>query len=218
VSNNCSKKIYTVEEINEIIKEAIEKGGYEPYGLMVAAGHAIYQTLRKHWPNSRKIAVICGPGDNGANGYVAATAAFKDTDLNVTVYALQVPHFSDPVAQRVFREAKASGVPIKIGIPVLEDKDIVIDAIFGNSLRQLILKDDPYYTFIKIINASNLPVLSVDVPSGLNADTGIVENTAVRATRTLTFIGIKAGMKEKEGPKYCGEISCFDDNILKECH
>ena len=102
---------------------------------------------------------------------------------------------------------------MQFGTPMLKDREVVIDAIFGNSLQQPIAPSDAYYQLIEMLNAQAAPILSVDVPSGLNADTGKIEGIAVQATRTLTFIGLKVGMTINEGPQYCGEISCFDANI-----
>ena len=104
---------------------------------------------------------------------------------------------------------------MQFGMPTLKDREVVIDAIFGNSLRQPVVPFDIYYQFIEMLNVQAAPILSVDVPSGLNADTGEIEGIEVRAIRTLTFIGLKVSMIINEGPQYCGEISCFDANIHK---
>ena len=218
MQDKCDKKIYTVAEIKQILKLAVEKYHYTPYDLMVAAGNAVYRTVRHYWPAAKKITFVCGAGDNAANAYVTATAAVKDlsADLAVKICAAEMPQFSDPIAQQVFNAATVAGVPIQLGLPDLSTADLVVDAIFGNSLRQPIAASSPYFAFIDTINQQAKPVLAIDVPSGLNAETGIVEGTAVRATRTLTFIGIKVGMTINAGPEYCGDISCFDDNILEQ--
>ena len=90
--------------------------------------------------------------------------------------------------------------------------DLIIDAIFGIGLSSEV--KEPYAGMIEYLNRSENPILSVDVPSGLDADTGKVLGVAVRARRTVTFVASKKGFLRADGPKYCGKIVVRDIGVI----
>lgn len=148
-----------------------------------------------------RVAVLAGPGGNGGDGYVAARY-LRRRGCAVSVHALGSPA-QDSAAGHAARSAAAYGVPIEpIGRP--SRCDLVVDALFGGGFRgSLPDVSTPWL-------GSDVPILAVDVPSGLDAATGHVQDGAFRAERTVTFHALKPGHLLGEGPEHCGEIEVVD--------
>lgn len=147
-----------------------------------------------------RVSVLCGPGNNGGDGYVAARY-LHERGAAVQVRALTEP--KTDVAQRAARAAHRSGVSFSaLGEPGKED--LIVDALFGGGFRHG-LPDGvaPWFS-------ADAPVVSVDVPSGLDPDTGEAPDGSFRAQRTVTFGALKLGHLLGEGPERCGEISVAD--------
>ncbi len=200
--------LYRAEQTRELDRLAIEEFGISANILMERAGDAAFNILRQTWPDASRIAVMCGSGNNGGDGFVIARLAYEQ-GLNVTVYQV-----GDPV--RIQGDALAAlqrmqGVdlsPVAYTEQSLDDYDVIVDALLGTGLSGEVRA--PFRQAIEAINASPAPVLAVDIPSGLNADTGMPCGLAVRADCTVSFIGLKQGMMIGKGPDYCGKI-LFDD-------
>lgn len=110
-----------------------------------------------------------------------------------------------PAAQYAALMAMAAGVECQsIDEPIEGEVELIVDALLGIGLKGPV--HGVMTAAIHHINASGLPVFSLDIPSGLNADTGCVANFCVKADNTVTFIGLKAGMYTADGPDYCGDI------------
>jgi hydroxyethylthiazole kinase-like uncharacterized protein yjeF len=181
----------------QLTEEAlIERAGFEAFCLM-----------QRLYPNVDSIAVFCGGGNNAADGYVLARLAHENGYL-VTVYFCKEIQALPDVAKEVALNALDSGV---LAVPFDEaadfDADIVVDALLGIGLLGPV--HGVIATAITQINASLLPVFSLDVPSGLNADTGCVMGVCVNATTTATFIASKPGLVTQDGPDYVGELHCL---------
>lgn len=178
--------------------------GIDDVTLMERAGLAAFSILTKHWPAAQKIIICTGKGNNGGDGFVLARL-LHDARYTVVVYALAEPHELKGPALKAAQACQRAGVVIEPFAQHLPyDADLIVDALLGTGLSGEVR--GPYITLINAINEHNSDVLSLDVPSGLNADTGAIEGAAVDADLTLTFIGYKAGMFTLKGPSRCGEV------------
>ncbi|CAK9054487.1 Bifunctional NAD(P)H-hydrate repair enzyme Nnr (Nicotinamide nucleotide repair protein) [Includes: ADP-dependent (S)-NAD(P)H-hydrate dehydratase (ADP-dependent NAD(P)HX dehydratase), partial [Durusdinium trenchii] len=177
---------------------------------MGRAGEAAFALLRRRWPEARQIAVVCGGGNNGGDGFVVALAA-KAAGLSPILY-VRVPleKLSGDAAHyaRQARDADIDWQPVEDALPDIGGADVIVDALLGTGLSGPV-RDD-YRALIDAMNAAPGPVLAIDVPSGLNADTGMPEGDVVRAAATATFIGVKQGLLTGHGPAVTGEL-VFDD-------
>ena len=199
--------LYRASEISRIEQLAIAKG-ISSEVLMEEAGKRIFVELRKRWPQAKKLAVVCGSGNNGGDGYVVARLA-KQAKLGVKILRL--------VSDRdLTYETKKSAIrcrKLKINLKEfhdeeLEDCDLIVDAIFGTGLRGLM--ETKFVQAIEAINRRQIPVIAVDLPSGVNAETGAVLQEAVHAAVTVTFIGKKLGLYLGAARDYVGEIVLDD--------
>jgi NAD(P)H-hydrate epimerase len=154
------------------------------------------------------VVVCCGPGNNGGDGYVVARIA-RAQGLRVHAIALAEPGSLRGDARRACDEFVASGGDCEAWQPrLLAHGDVIVDALFGTGLARDV--SGAAAECIAAINAAGRPVVAVDIPSGLHADTGHVLGAAVRADLTVTFIGRKVGCHLAAGPDHTGDI-VFDD-------
>ncbi len=196
--------LYTAAQVRALDRYAIEKLGVPGYTLMCRAGAAALTVLMQRWPLARHIRVLCGSGSNGGDGYVLARLA-KAAELDVEVYALADPRKLKGDARLAYDECQVAGVSIQpYEQQNLASADVLVDAVFGTGLDRPL--DAGTIGQIGRINASGRPVLALDLPSGLHADTGAVMGAAVRATETISFIGLKIGCFAGEGPDYRGQL------------
>ncbi|MGA1370258.1 MAG: NAD(P)H-hydrate dehydratase [Pseudomonadales bacterium] len=180
--------------------------GIPTYELMLRAGRAALELLVQAWPNARCITICCGKGNNAGDGYVVAALA-RDRGLEVEL--LQV----GSEAQLVGDAASARDAALAVAIvPVTEwpsapRGDVVVDALLGTGLRGALAP--PYAAAVDWINGSGRPILALDLPSGVEADTGAAASPAVQATVTLQFIGRKIGLYTGAGVDHAG-VRRFD--------
>lgn len=208
--------LYQTKQVRELDRIAIEDFNIPGYTLMQRAGDAAFSALQKHWPKAQKILIICGKGNNAGDGYIVARLAHEQ-GLDVTVLYLGEPNKLTGDALTAFKDAEKNGVtiilsPFRRGAGVRPD--LIIDALLGTGLKGEVKPE--YKKIIETINNSNTPVLAIDVPSGLNADTGNILGAAVRADLTITFVGCKQGFFTGLAPEYCGEILYNDLDVPKE--
>lgn len=173
------------------IDAAAIAAGLPAFTLMQRAGAAAFASLRRHWPQARCIAILCGGGNNGGDGYVLARLLQAD-GCQVRVFALTAARTHE--AQRAAAEWMEAGGRIE---PIDAETefgsfDLLVDAIFGIGLARA--PEGLAARVIGAINASDAPVLALDLPSGLDADSGAAPGACVRATRTLSFIAAKRGL------------------------
>src|SRR5690606_22254549 len=163
----------------------------DDFVLMQRAGLAAWHCVLAHWPQAQRIVVACGPGNNGGDGYVLARHAREaGRDVRVTRLAAHAPH--GPLAERACREYLDAGGTVESFDGGIGDADLVVDAIFGIGLSRA--PDEDVAALIDAIAASRLPVFSLDVPSGVDADRGSAPGAAVVATHTLQFIAPHPGL------------------------
>ncbi|HEY6720467.1 MAG TPA: NAD(P)H-hydrate epimerase, partial [Burkholderiales bacterium] len=189
--------IYTTHAIREL--EALAPGG-----LMERAGAAAAEFARGLCDDTAKaVLVVAGPGNNGGDAFEVA-AHLKRWFFRVSVvFAGQ----RDPLpkdAQAALGKWEAAGGTLLDAIPPDERFDLAVDGLFGIGLKRPLA--GTHAAIVETLNALGVPILSLDVPSGINADTGAVMGQAVRASHTLTFIAHKPGLLTLDGPDHCGEL------------
>lgn len=200
--------LYCSDQIRACELEAIEAYSLDENELMSQAGTEAFFFILRTYPEIRHIAVFCGAGNNAGDGYVVARLAHEH-GLSVVVYQCKAIEDLPSCARHFALLAVAAGVDCQSADEPLDSEiELLVDALLGIGLKGPV--HGLIASAISQINASGLPVVSLDIPSGLNADTGQVYNVAVIATRTLTFIALKAGLFTLDGPDYCGEIECRD--------
>ena len=193
--------IYTAAQVRELDRRAIEVCGIPGYELMTRAGHALADAVRELWPAARSIAVLAGPGKNAGDGYICARVAHA-RGVAARVLTLASPDGLTGDARRACEEFHAAGGRSGAFDADAIDGDVIVDAIFGIGIARPVA--DPYAAAIAAANASGRPLLAVDLPSGLDADTGHPHGIAIRADATLSFIGRKLGCYVGAGPDYSG--------------
>lgn len=200
--------LYRAAQVRELDRIAIEDCGLPGATLMARAGASGFNALREHWPQARSIAVVCGLGNNAGDGFVLARLALE-AGLQATV--LQVGDAGrlrgDALsARQALLEASGSISPFSQEL--LSTADVIVEALFGTGLDREVAGE--WRQAIEAVNASNRPVLALDIPSGLHADTGQVLGAATVAEVTISFVGLKQGLFTGQGPAYCGTI-LFND-------
>ncbi|MDX9768089.1 MAG: NAD(P)H-hydrate dehydratase [Ectothiorhodospiraceae bacterium] len=207
--------LYTAADLRELDRRAIQDYGIAGYELMTRAATAAFDDLRDRWPDAGSVAVLCGPGNNGGDGYVLARLAVN------AGFAVTVLEFADPERLRGDAATARSDYLAAGGRPqpwsgALADADVIVDALLGTGLERPL--EGVFTEAIAHVNASRRPVLALDVPSGLHADTGAVLGQAVRAELTSTFIGLKRGLFTADGPDHGGDIRFHDLDVPAEAN
>lgn len=201
----------------------MEQGAITKYGisvdtLMQRAGQATFRALRETWPEAQNIIVLCGKGNNAGDGYVVAKCAHE---AGLQVKVLSLVEFTELKGAAYDAALACSNCGVDIHLFANNELhnskvDVIIDALLGTGLRGNIQQN--YCEAILAINAMHVPVIAVDVPSGLHSDTGWTEqdNTVVKAQLTVTFIGLKSGLFTGKAAEFCGKIICDDLDLPAE--
>jgi hydroxyethylthiazole kinase-like uncharacterized protein yjeF len=199
-------EILTTTEMQHADRLAIAEGT-PGFALMMSAGQAVAQAAMD-LAEQGSILVVAGSGNNGGDGFVAAAElAARGREVSVILLCQRDQLKGDAaLAARGWKDPVLPFNPQAIGKPAL-----IIDALFGAGLDRSV-HGDPH-TMIDAINASGVPVLSVDLPSGINGTTGAIMGTAVRATETVTFFRRKPGHLLLPGRLHCGRIRVADIGI-----
>ncbi len=201
-------ELYRAAQVRELDRIAIQERGIPGYTLMSRAGEAAFQQLSQRWPQARRIAVICGGGNNGGDGYIVARLA-RQAGLEVQVLTLADPETLHGDAQTAWRDARSAKVAIQpFTTAALNGADLLVDAILGTGLERPVSGD--WREAIEAMNAHPAAIFALDIPSGLHADTGAILGAAIHAALTLTFIGLKQGLFTGQGPACCGDIDFAD--------
>lgn len=204
--------IADADRSREIDRLARERFGIETDTLMERAGHAAFHALLGMLPARRRIAIVCGKGNNGGDGLVVARLA-RAQGLSVMCLVAAEEHELGVHASKQLLAARQAGViPIFAGSPGwladLRSVDLIVDALLGTGMRGEV--QGPVREAILAIGAAGVPVLSVDVPSGIDCDTGAVQGVAVKATRTVTFGLPKPLFFQGAGVDLAGDWSVAD--------
>lgn len=196
--------LYRAAAVRELDRRAIEDHSIPGSELMERAGASAYRLLRASWPDARHLAILCGSGNNGGDGFILARLATTE-GLQVSLMLKGRAGDLTGDARRAWDRLAAGGVDTVAFSPtVLEKADVIVDAMLGTGLDRDVSGE--LRTWIEAVNDSPRPVLAIDIPSGLHADIGQALGVAVMADCTVSFIGLKVGLFTGEGRRYAGRI------------
>ena len=207
--------ILTKEEKLKIEKETVEKFGISNLILMENAGRESFHIIKKELKDmrSRKFFIFCGKGNNGGDGFVLARYLFNDGNQVKVFYFGKEEDFTD-ISFLNFNILKKLRIDIqsinilKLKDMIIEKKDVFIDAILGIGIKGEItgeMKD-----VIEFINENSNCTISIDIPSGLDSDTGEIHGICVKSDLTISMGFLKKGFFIGKGPEYVGKIKLVD--------
>lgn len=193
--------IYRTAEIRDIEQRWLSAN--PGISLMERAGLAAAERARDLLGDRYRVLVVCGPGNNGGDGLVAARH-LREWGYRVVAVFLGNPDKLPADASLAYRRLLAAGGALERSLPPDSRYDLVIDALFGIGLKRPI--EGQFAAAIERMNSLPAMVLALDVPSGLDSDTGVARSRAVTATRTLTFLALKPGLLTAAGKQSCGAL------------
>ncbi len=199
--------LLTTEQMGDADRIAIASG-IPGIDLMERAGAAVAAAAMRHAAPGARAAVLCGPGNNGGDGFVAARI------LRERGYQVELALFGEAKAlsgDAATAAERWGGAVGPLSAVAAEHADIVIDALFGAGLSRPLAGEAALA--VEAMNASGRPVIAVDVPSGLSGDTGQAEGPVVRAAETVTFFRLKPGHLLQPGRDLCGQVTLVDIGI-----
>lgn len=206
------RQFYASAQVRELDRRAIA-GGVAGRALMQRAAAAAWRELLWRWPKAQRIAVLCGPGNNGGDGYEVARLA-RAAGVGVELWRVgESPSRGDAAAARKSWRDEGGGERAYRG-EALAPADVVVDAIFGIGLDRA--PEGAAQAAILAMDAARdagAGVLALDVPSGLDADRGGAPGDAVRADLTVTFIAAKPGLHTGAGPDHAGQVVLDDLDV-----
>lgn len=211
-----SMRSISVSQAKKFDRLAQEKFGIPSLILMENAGRSVAEEAVKMLRGRKRVVIVCGAGNNGGDGLVAARHLLN---AGITVEVYLVGNLSklkpDPKTNlKILTRMKQKIVKIRAvkNLRNIKRNDLIIDAIFGIGLKSEVR--DLYADVIQFLNQLHKPILAIDVPSGLDADTGKVLGIAIKARKTVTFVASKKGFSRVDGLKYCGKIVVKDIGIV----
>ncbi len=200
--------LYTAAQVRELDRIAIQERGIAGYELMSRAGRALADCVARHWPQSGRVCIVCGAGNNGGDGYVLGRL-LREAGIEVTLLALADADTLSGDAARAAGDYRAAGGMVAAYRGELpRDAELLVDALLGTGLDRPV--EGRYREAIEALNRHPAPLLAVDVPSGLHADTGAILGVAAQAACTLTFIGRKRGLYTGAGGQCAGSVEFAD--------
>ncbi|MBB5701864.1 hydroxyethylthiazole kinase-like uncharacterized protein yjeF [Ochrobactrum daejeonense] len=200
-------ELLTPHEMAQADSRTIESGIKDGFSLMLAAGYVVAEVAQRMFPRNAPIAVLCGPGNNGGDGYVAAQFLLK-AGLEVMCFVSAPPRRgSDAMLASLFYKGPVTNLA-EFSVASFGG---VIDALFGAGLSREIHGAEA--VAIDAVNASGVPVVAVDLPSGISGESGAILGTAISARATVTFFRKKPGHLLQPGRAHCGVLHVADIGI-----
>lgn len=206
-SSACVHRLLSVDQMREADRQAIA-GGVTGLDLMEQAGAAVAAAAAARCAPGGRVLVLAGPGNNGGDGFVAARLLL---DMGRQVAVALLGDRSASQGDAALAAARWTGDVIPLTGAKLDDADLIIDAIFGAGLARDV--SGSLSALIDRINLSALPVIAVDIPSGVDGNSGAVRGTAIKATETVTFFRKKPGHLLMPGRALCGHVTVADIGI-----
>lgn len=201
-------ELYSAAAVRALDQFLIEQQGLSAERLMKRAGRFAFDQIQQCWPSARRLVVLCGAGNNGGDGYVVAALA-QARQWTVAVRWLADPAALTGAARAAWQFASQEGVPMAPFDPAESlEADVCVDGLLGTGLNKPV--SGAYADAIGWLNRQTSPVLALDLPSGLSADTGAALGAAVRADATATFVGLKFGLFTGSGRACAGRVLFSD--------
>jgi NAD(P)H-hydrate epimerase len=229
------------EEVREIDRRAIEEFGVPGIVLMENAGRGCAELLMRLNPERKQVVILCGPGNNGGDGYVIARH-LDNRGFKVSLFAVEVSARKPPTSSgskvvavgqfsfeglppdaranfEIVRRCQLEITPVSqhslneearnaLSHALLKQDCWIVDALFGTGLSRAL--ESPFDELVSIVNSSPNPILAIDIPSGLDCDTGEPLGPTIRAKHTATFVAHKRGFLNPESKKWTGDIHVID--------
>ncbi|WP_040890456.1 bifunctional ADP-dependent NAD(P)H-hydrate dehydratase/NAD(P)H-hydrate epimerase [Vibrio ezurae] len=210
-----TSNLYAATQIKQSEETAANRAGITLYELMERAGQAAFERVQFMLPNLGRILVCCGSGNNGGDGFVVARLALEagyDVDVFQPEYCIRknISPLSD--CQKARHKWSTYNKSVLNTIEGDKQYDLIVDALLGTGLANNVR--DNLAADISQINALNTPILSLDIPSGLHADSGAILGTAIKASCTVTFVGNKMGLVTGQARNVVGSLYVADLGIF----
>jgi NAD(P)H-hydrate epimerase len=215
-------KAVSVEQMRSLDQKTIQEYGTSSFDLMECAGLNAGLEIIDYIKNIdhkhvKRFVILAGKGNNGGDGYVVARYLLEHSLSEVLIYAVCGIHDLEGAAARHAGKLKGS-VKIEVKETLAKNDfqsgDIIIDALLGTGSKGSLKK--PFDNWVKVVNASGLPVIALDIPSGLDGDTGKVCGGGILADLTITIGLPKKGLVLGAGPEQCGLLKVADIGIPDE--
>ncbi|WWP02701.1 MAG: NAD(P)H-hydrate dehydratase [Candidatus Dasytiphilus stammeri] len=203
--NNLPSIVLTVEQIKILEKEYIKSIGITLFDIMQRAGRAAFNIIKRLYPQTKYWLILCGNGNNGGDGYIIGSLA-QIYGINVWLLTIENEKkisIERTLAKKMWLTLGGKVHPFNGKLPG-DNIDLIIDCLLGTGLNKA-----PGYPYNKIIinaNQYHAPIIGIDVPSGLLADTGATPGVAIKAVHTITFISLKPGLLTGQARKYVGQL------------
>lgn len=213
MSIDLTSMIYTAEQVRVGEQEAAVACDVSMAQLMQRAAQACLGAIQAQQPVPASLLIVCGPGNNGGDGWVLARLA-QHAGYKVQVAATAPRSDLAVLAAQAWRDQGGLVLELEsLSADHFQGVDVVVDAIFGNGLSRDLTA--PFIDVVELINhhEDDCWILSIDVPTGLDSDTGVARPTAVQANCTVTMIALKVGLVTGEAVDYCGDIVLADLGI-----
>lgn len=209
------ERILSTEEVRAVEQRFPSVSQQPTRVLMQRAGEVAFALTKRCWPEARRLTVLCGKGNNGGDGFVVATLAAK-AGFEVQILMPELDESSGDAA-----DARAS-CPIKpkrFSAEALSGSELIVDALMGIGLDGALR--EPMRGIVEQVNVfterSRVPVLALDMPTGLPSDDGAIEGPVLNASRTITFIACKPGLLTEAGLDHVGTLECANLDMPEEC-
>lgn len=212
----------TAARMKQIERNAAMKG--MPYiDMMENAGTAAYKAIREHYPQADKLEIIIGKGNNGGDGSVVARLALLD-GLRVRLVLAEGAPVTEDAGENLLRFRKlmqdcldkAEMIYLSDEHRIADDTDVIVDAVYGTGFHGELRTTGRQAA--DIMNESQAPVIALDIPSGVDADTGMTAEGAVKAEMTVVFDSYKICHMNKSAEELCGSLILVDIGIPGDCH
>jgi hydroxyethylthiazole kinase-like uncharacterized protein yjeF len=208
--NKTMTSIYLAQQVRELDRIAIEEKGIPGINLMRSAAQACVDVLLRNSPYPGKVSVLCGSGNNAGDGFIIA-GLLANKGIEVTVGLVGKVPSPETNAGKAYGYCREANVEIHNAELSLQGSGFVVDALLGTGLIGAVRPE--YQQVISAVNLQDCTVLSVDLPSGLCADTGNILSACIKADMTVTFIGLKLGLLTNDGPEVVGELNFADLSV-----
>lgn len=208
LTSSLSYKLYRADDVRKHEEQAASNSDCKLYTLMQRAGEAVFRQCQYLLPNTEVYLVLVGQGNNAGDGYIAACHA-RQAGKRVIVCAVEPEReLSGDAGQAQAQWLELGGEIVAWDPAYLDKAGLVIDALLGTGINTYVRNE--FASIIDSVNEAEVPVVSIDVPSGLDANTGQALGRCVSATVTVTLVGIKPGLTTGAGKQACGKL-VFED-------
>lgn len=207
--NARASSLYSADQVRRIDRQAVEHLGIPGFELMQRAATAAFASLQQRWPEARRILLFAGPGNNGGDAFLLGALAMR-AGMTVEALTFAADAGGDALRARLAFVAAGGRIVETQSNTEIPAADVCVDGLFGTGLARPV--QGIAAALIERLNASRRAILALDVPSGLDADSGNRLGSAVRADATISFVAWKRGLFTADGADCCGarELAMLD--------